>query len=253
MPNIEPVDPVELAAYVDDQLDVSRRIAVEHWLSQNPGAAADVMADLRLRDELRFLRGSDDAQGSAENEALARRLGGRLQRDGFIRRVRPLLAASLLLTIGWFAHGQVGNTTALASSTVPEYVSAALEAHYVTELRAKMHSQVRATEYDPAELLAETEIELPALPAGWVITDVQVYPSEFGASVEVAVNSGDLGAISIFAARPGKYLVAAPMTRRVGATTTAYWQLGDTAYTLVASSAPQDVARAATALFESMH
>ena len=30
MRNIETVDPLELAAYVDDQLDVSRRIEIEY-------------------------------------------------------------------------------------------------------------------------------------------------------------------------------------------------------------------------------
>ncbi|MET3925231.1 anti-sigma factor [Devosia sp. 2618] len=252
MPHSEPVDPVELAAYVDDQLDVSRRIAVEHWLSQNPSAAADVMADLRLRDELRFVRGTDEVPASLATDVLARRLNGRLQRDRIFRNLRPLMAASLLLTIGWLAHAQIGNTPALASSTVPEYVTAAVVAHHTTELRALMHSQPQATEFDPVELLARTDIMMPVLPVGWTITDVQVYPSEFGPSIEVAINTNDLGPISIFAARPGQSLTTSPMTLPVEDTTTAYWQLGPTAYALVSSAAPADVAKTATALFESM-
>ena len=253
MPKLEAVDPVELAAYADNQLDVARRIAVEHWLSQNPDAAAEVMADLRLRDELRLVHAGDEVPPSAATEALARRLGGRLQRDRIFRRVRPLMAASLLLTTGWLAHAQVGTSSVLASTEVPEYVTAAVEAHHTTELRALMHSQLQATEVDSVELLARTEITLPPLPQGWTITDVQVYPSDFGPSVEVAINADGLGAVSIFAARPGRSLVVAPITKQVEDTTTAYWQFGDVAYALVASAAPGDVTRAATTLFESLH
>ncbi len=252
MPKIETVDPVELAAYADDQLDAARRIAVEHWLSQNPAAAAEVMADLRLRDELRLAHAGDTVLRSAATEALASRLEGRLQREQVFRRVRPLLAASLLLTIGWLAHGQVGDSSAHASTSIPDYVTAAVEAHHTTELRALMHSQPPATEYDSAELLARTDIRLPELPVGWTITDVQVYPSAFGPSIEVAVNADELGAMSIFAARPGQFRVAPPITQDVEDTTTAYWQFGDVAYALVASAASRDVTRAATTLFDSL-
>jgi anti-sigma factor RsiW len=252
MPIIETIDPVELAAYADDQLDVARRIAVERWLSQNPDAAAQVMADLRLRDELRLVHVETALPASAATEALALRLGGRLQRDMFFRRVRPLLAASLLMSAGWLAHAQLGNVGALASSEVPEYVTAAVEAHYITELRAQMHSQPPATEFDSDELLARTDIRLPSLPAGWTITDVQVYPSEYGPSVEIAVNAANLGAMSIFAARPGQSLTSVPVTQRVDDTVTAYWQYGEVAYALVGSADPGEVSRAATTLFETL-
>ncbi|PLU24301.1 Fis family transcriptional regulator, partial [Sinorhizobium medicae] len=53
----EPRDPIleaDLDAYVDDQLDVARRIEVEAYLSAHPNVAARVMSDLRTRDELRL-------------------------------------------------------------------------------------------------------------------------------------------------------------------------------------------------------
>lgn len=252
MPAMETIDPIELVAYADDQLDVGRRIAVERWLSLHPQEAAKVMADLRLRDELRLVHITEPTVSTEASDVLALRLGARLQREQFFRRVRPLLAASLLVTLGWLAHGQVGNTTVLASTAVPEYVTAAVDAHHITELRALMHSQRQATEFDSAELLARTEIKLPPLPSGWVITDVQVYPSEFGPSIEVAVDAGLLGAASIFAARPGRSQFVPPVTQHVEDTNTAYWQLGEVAYALVASAEPGDVTRAATGLFESL-
>lgn len=250
----ETIDPLELAAYVDDQLDVSRRIEIEHWLSLHPEDAARVMTDLRMRDELRLALAATPAQSSPATTDLTRRLQGRLDRGAAFRRFRPLVAASFLLTVGWFAHSQFGwTTTAHASSAVPDYVTAAVEAHHITALRAGMQSQPQATSYDAAELLAQTAIRMPALPEGWQVTDVQVYPSHFGPSVELAVDAGPLGAISVFAARPGQFLVARPSTRRVDDTTTAYWQFGDIAYALVSSARPQDVAEAAGSLFDSLY
>ncbi|RVD51021.1 anti-sigma factor, partial [Mesorhizobium sp. M2D.F.Ca.ET.140.01.1.1] len=50
---VDPVTDADLDAYIDDQLDVARRIEVEAFLSARPEAAARVMSDLRTRDELR--------------------------------------------------------------------------------------------------------------------------------------------------------------------------------------------------------
>lgn len=252
MQRAEPIDPVELMAYADDQLDTRRRMAVEHWLSQNPLEAAQVLADLRLRSELRIVLAAEHAQPSTETEDLARRLNGRLHRQRLFRRIRPLLAASVLLSLGWIAHEQAGHSVAWASSAVPAYVAAAVEAHQTTELRASMHSQVQGTEYDPAELLARTQLKLPPLPQGWTITDVQVYPSGYGPSVEIAVATAEFGPVSLFAARPGQFLIMPPRTRHVEDTTTAYWQLGDVAYALVSTGHQNDVGRAATVLFETL-
>ena len=253
MPTDDNIDPLELAAYVDDQLDAARRIAVETWLSRQPELAAQVMTDLRLRDELRLALAGSEVSPKPQTGDLARRLDGRLQRGQVFRRLRPLAAASFLLSAGWVAHSQWGTLPAHASSTVPEYVTAAVEAHHITTLRAGMHSQPRVTDYDPAELLAETAIRMPALPAGWSVVDVQVYPSHFGPSVELAVEAGDLGPVSLFAARPGQFTVERPATRHVEDTTTAYWQFGDIAYALVAAAPPGEVSRAAGSLFDSLY
>lgn len=252
MPKAQPIDPVELMAYADDQLDTHRRMAVEHWLSQNPVEAAEVLADLRLRSELRIVLAGDQSRPSGATEDLARRLEGRLFRQRLLRRARPLLAASVLLSLGWFAHDQAGSSVALASSAVPAYVEAAVEAHHTTELRASMHSQIQGTAYDPDELLARTNIRLPALPQGWAISDVQIYPSDYGPSVEIALSTAEFGLVSLFAARPGPFLIMPPRTRYVEDTTTAYWQLGDVAYALVSTGQHDDVGRAATILFDTL-
>jgi anti-sigma factor RsiW len=51
---IEPITDVDLHAYVDDELPLVRRIEVEACICHHPQKAARVMADLRIRDELRL-------------------------------------------------------------------------------------------------------------------------------------------------------------------------------------------------------
>lgn len=250
----EPIDPLELAAYIDDQLDPARRIAVEHALSRDPAAAAEVMADLRVRDELRLALAGDATLHRPQTGDLVRRLQGRLDRERFFRRARPLMVASLLVAAGWLANMQFGQFNGLqASSDVPVFVADAIAANRTSSLRARMISQIEAPDYDPQELLAETAIRMPTLLTGWRVTDVQVFPSRFGPSVEMAVDAGDLGAISIFAVRPGEFLLAEPTTVAVDGTTTAYWQMGDIAYALVSKAEPRAVSAAANTLLDTLY
>lgn len=248
------IDPLELAAYIDDQLDPGSRIAIEHALSRNPAAAAEVMADLRVRDELRLALAGGETRTMPKTGDLARRLQGGLDRGRFLRRVRPLMVASVLLAAGWLANGQLGQFSSLqASSDVPVFVADAIAANRTSTLRARMISQIEAPDYDADELLAETAIRMPPLMADWRVTDVQVFPSRFGPSVEMAVEAGGLGTISIFAVRPGEFLIAEPTTMQVENTTTAYWQFGDIAYALVAQADAGEVSLAAGKLLDSLY
>ncbi|TIX79135.1 MAG: anti-sigma factor, partial [Mesorhizobium sp.] len=84
----DPVTDADLDAYVDDQLDVARRIEVEAFLSARPEAAARVMSDLRTRDELRVaLAGSKGMARPATADA-ARRLERGLARGRALRTLQ---------------------------------------------------------------------------------------------------------------------------------------------------------------------
>ncbi|RVQ47791.1 anti-sigma factor family protein [Sinorhizobium meliloti] len=84
----------DLHAYADAQLDVERRIEVEAYLSQHPQAAVQVMADLRVKAELRLAL----AEGPSPAKAMTREAAARLQRSlglrhryGALRRVAVVL------------------------------------------------------------------------------------------------------------------------------------------------------------------
>jgi anti-sigma factor RsiW len=140
----------------------------------------------------------------------------------------------------------------MSKPDVPGYVEAALQAHAVSQVRAVMASQLEAPEYDRDELLSATAIVMPTLPADWVVTDVQVYPSRFGPSVEMALDAGALGRASIFAARPGDDDRIEPTMAGHGGATLSHWQMGEIAYVLVGRAKPSDILAAAQELAHSL-
>jgi anti-sigma factor RsiW len=255
----EPVDPIaeaDLQAYVEDQLPVARRIAVETYLCHHPADAVRIIADLRVRDELRLALADMPRVARISTTDAARRLERGLARGRLFRRVRQVAAVATLIGAGWLAHaefGPVGVSEVVASGMPPTYVTDAVRAHRTTLLRAGMRSQPEAPNYDPAEIRAATAIVMPALPEDWAVTDVQVFPSTFGPSVEMAIRTGTSGRVSLFAVRPGVFDVMPATLAHQQDLTAAYWQVGDVAYALVGGGDSRELGRAATRLARSLY
>lgn len=253
---IDPVTDADLDAYVDDQLEVARRIEVEAYLSARPETAARVMSDLRMRDELRVaLAGSGGMARPATTEA-ARRLERGLAQGRIFAVLQRAAAAALLVGAGWLANGIFGPiavTKVVASTQPPAYVEEAVSAHRTTLVREAMQSQTEAPGYNADEIRAATAIVMPSLPADWKIRDVQVYPSRFGPSVEMAVETKDLGLVSLFAIRPGTFDVVKPTVAPSGDISSAYFQIGEVAYAVVGRGDAGNLDRAAEKLARTLY
>ncbi|MFD0464969.1 anti-sigma factor family protein [Microvirga aerilata] len=104
----DPITEDDLHAYVDDQLDPTRRIEVEEYLAHNPEAAARVMADLKDRDALRLAFQTELPRPREPLLEAARRLERGLAWRETGLRLRRIAAVVALIGFGWFAHGQVG-------------------------------------------------------------------------------------------------------------------------------------------------
>lgn len=243
----------DLEAYVEDQLPPARRIEVEAYLSGNPEAAMRMMADLRIRDELRLALAEMPRTVRIGTADAARRLERGLARDRLFRRFRRVAAAAVLVGLGWVAHAGLGPIGVAASAATPDYVADALRAHRTALLRAGMHSQTASAAFDPAEIRAATAISIPALPDDWKVADAQIFPATYGPSVEMAIRGGHLGTVSLFAARPGRFDVVPATLVHDGDLNAAYWQMGDVAYALVAASTTDDLGKAAERLAGSLH
>lgn len=254
-----PVDPIteaDLQAFVEDQLPAMRRIEVEAHLCEHAADAMRVMADLRIRDELRLALSAVPASDNSDTMAAARRLERGLTRGRLLRQFRRVAMTVALIGVGWFAHTLVGAPALVevaASTPPPTYVAEAIRAHRTSQLRAVMHSQPESPDYDAAEIRLATQLVVPALPEDWAITDVQIYPSSFGPSLEIALRTEAFGELSLFAVQPGS-------TTDIPVTNTwrddlaaAYWQHGSIAYVLVTRTASADLDAAASRLSSAIH
>jgi anti-sigma factor RsiW len=243
----DPITEDDLHAYVDDQLDATRRIEVEEHLAQNPEAAARVMADLKHRDTLRLAFQTDLPRPRETMLEAARRLERGLAWHETGLRLRRVAAVVALIGFGWFAHGQMGLgiTDSEASPKPPAFVEDALHSHNTALVRARMISQPEVEAYDQTEILAETGIQLPALPEGWQVRDAQVFPSRYGHSVELVVDTGDLGRVSLFAAQAPAFNVIAPTLARFDKAKAVYWQTGHLAYVLTGTGSDEAIEQAA--------
>jgi anti-sigma factor RsiW len=246
----DPITEVDLLAYVDGQLDPARRIEVEEHLAHNPQAAARIMADLKDRDALRLLHAAPLPRPTEPMLVAAGRLERALGWQELGLKLRRVAAVVALVGFGWFAHGQVGLgvTDSEASPKPPAFVEDALHSHETSLLRARMVSQPEVEDYDPAEILAETGIRLPSLPEDWQVRDAQIFPSRYGHSIEIAIDAGDLGRVSLFAAQAPAFDVIAPMPARFEKATAVYWQTGQLAYALTGTGSDKALERAALRL-----
>ncbi|NTJ32988.1 anti-sigma factor [Agrobacterium rhizogenes] len=236
MKTIDPIIDSDLDAYVDGELTVARRVEVESYLSEHPAIAAKVMADLSMRGELRMALAGEGLAARAETREAARRLERGLAYGRVLSSFQRVAAVAMLMATGWVAHTSFGAFTASevnASVPAPAFVDDAVRAYQATATRDTMKSQLGQSGYNPEEIRASTAIVLPEMPAGWRVTDAQIYPSEFGPSVEVAVDAGKGGQLSLFAIRPGNFAVQKVSHVTRDNVQAAYWQIGEVAYALI--------------------
>ncbi len=236
MIDVSTVNNADLDAYIDNQLDAAGRLRVEMFLAKNPEAAAQVMADLGVRSSLKLAMSGGEEHFRPQTREAARHLSSGLSDRQMWNSVRKVAAVGLLVSIGWLAHTSVGPSEVNASVHPPAFVEQAIRAHQTTLVRAGMQSQPEVQSYDRDEIRAATAITMPVLPEDWKVVDVQVFPSEFGPSIEAAVLTGEGTRVSLFASRPGGFAVEPVKNLNLANAEAAWWQLGDVAYAVVSST-----------------
>lgn len=249
----DPITEADLQGYLENQLPVSRRIEVEAYLSTHPDDATRIMADLRSRDEMRLAFADEPHVEHIQTLKAARRLERGLTRDRLFRQFRRAASVTALIALGWLAHAQLSPSIGAAASTMtPAYVNDAVMAHRTSALRAVMISQPETLEYDPEEIRSATHIVLPALPSDWSVRDVQIFPSSFGPSVEIALHSTTYGEISLFAVHAGAVAMIPTTLSQRDDVAAVYWQRADVAYVLVTRAPSRDLDKAAALLAQSL-
>lgn len=251
------VTEVDLQAYIDGQLDEARRIEVEDFLARHPEAAAETMATLRTMDALRLnarLNAQAQEQPSERLLASAQRLEKGLTRQARGRTVLRFASLAASVAAGLFIFTAVTpfeRHNQSAAATVA-FVDEAIDAQRTQSLRQRLSPPSPAFRYDPAKLHSETKLTMPALPATWKVTDVQVYPWHEGYSVAVTANAGELGTVTLFAAPYESDVYQGLNTTVVGDVTATFWQSGGLAYALVGQASENELQEAAEVLLASL-
>ena len=226
----------EIDAYIDGQLDTEGRFVVEDYLRLHPDMAARVMGEHGRRSALQLLardraplpsRFVDDARYAAP-----------VPKPGW-RRWGPIAGVSAMGVAAAFMAMMQGP---------PGYVDDALASHRVAGMRAGMDSQLETPTFDAREIRLATNIAVPRVPADWKVTDVQLFPTDRGPALVMALRTKDGDHLSLFTTREGNGAPERPDSVREGAHSVAYWRRGDMSYALVGDSEPAALGASAEAL-----
>ena len=245
---IDPITDDDLIAFVDGQIDPMRRLDVEAHLANNPEAAARVMAEMHDRDALRACFDRVPGPGPDRNVVLARRFDRNLRWRRVASRLKRAAAIAVLVGAGWLAHDEIGRfgvPDTLAATPDPALIADARQARAVAQLRKSIVAQGDPV-YDRARLQAVTGIDLPALPEGWRVRDIQIFPARHGTGIEIALDAGRFGEASLFATRGIRGGPATLSGSEDGDVLS--WNAGDTAYALSGPADDDALRQAATLL-----
>lgn len=239
----------EFDAYVDGELDTAARIAVEKHLCHRPEAAATVLEDLRLRDELRLFLAEGHPPAPARSIGLARELTRALGRRTVRTRLRRGLVAAVLVACGWFAHQEFDLFVdqVAAAPTAPPYADEAVEAYEA--LAAKLAAGLRA---DPELLplaapVTGGEVPMPELGPGLRFLGSDLVPWDGGVALVALHDAGDARLVTLFAAEVASFAVEPPRLAELHGRPTVFWQHGRFAYALNGALPPAELTRLARA------
>lgn len=237
---IDTIDAIEIEAYIDGELDLARRLAVEDHLSRHPTLAARVMADFRTRSALQLLAGADFTPSPALAGTIAKvRKGSRPFWHLPAMGVAAVIAATLLTT----AFLQI-------SASPPSYVSLAAASHRSINDRVSVALQ-QPISTSEQELRLVSRIAVPRLPADWRVIDIELLDTAEVPAMLIAIRTTEGHSLSILALRKHSSAPREPDAVREGSQSVAYWRRGDFSYALTGEGDPQQIDATADALADS--
>lgn len=232
----DPIGDDDLQAYVDNQLSPQRQLDVADYLAERPDAAARVFADIRTRGALKLAFEAAMPETSPRIVFAARRLQRALTWKDVRHWSTRAAGVVALIGVGWYAHWQAGAFNIPDNDDTPAFVVDAVHAYRTHLARAQTKMN------DAEEAFSKTQIAMPNLKDDWKLSDVQLYPSHAGSSIEATLQAGELGQLSLFATRTEGSHSIEPKISRSDSETTVYWQRGSMFYA-VTGKRPEKVMR----------
>ena len=231
---IEPITQTELFSYIDGQLDTADRVTVEAYLASHPEAAASVMEQLRLRNEIRLFLADEAHPPPAATEELARKLERRLGQRSIGLRLRRGLAIACLVGVGWVANaaltGQFRNP--FSPPLVPQFVDEAAEATEAMRLKLAAGDLPYPTIIPLATRHTGGVLPIPNLAGGLLLMGSDLVPWDGGAALLILYDGPGKDVVSLFAAEADGSGPTAPQVASPDGIVTVYWRTGPFVYAL---------------------
>lgn len=236
----------ELHAYIDGMLAPERIPQVESWLDRNPDAAARVAAYARQRQDIRRYLGAGATTAGEIQTRLQRKLFSRLRQRSYGRLLRGAIAATLLVTTGWIAHGALARvqsiivrpeSTVIADEAADAYAAAAGLRATMPEMLTRKPQQLATL----AKRITGRGIRLPQSPdERHVLAGGMIVPWDRGAALELVYVGARNTVVTVLigtARRPSPSVH--PHAVAVHGITIVYWTGGHVAYA-VGGTLPAD-------------
>jgi anti-sigma factor RsiW len=231
----EPITQTELLSYIDGQLDTADRVTVEAYLASHPEAAASVMEQLRLRNEIRLFLADEAHPPPAATEELARKLERRLGQRSIGLRLRRGLTVACLIGVGWAANaaltGQFRNP--FSSPLVPPpFVDEAAEATEAMRLKLAAGDLPYPMIIPLAARHTGGVLPIPDLAAGLPLMGSDLVPWDGGAALLILYDGPGKDVVSLFAAEADGSGPTAPQVASPDGIIIVYWRTGPFVYAL---------------------
>lgn len=150
---------------------------------------------------------------------------------------RRAAAILLLFGSGWLGRDLLGAFTQPAYAA--SFVDEASASYTASMARERMVSQPESTALNRSEILQTTGLSLPGIPAGWRLTDVQVYPTDTAMAVSLVMRTDKGEVVSLFETKADTPASGHPLVENRQGRSIAYWEAGPVAYALTGELGPK--------------
>lgn len=147
------------------------------------------------------------------------------------RHALRVAGIAALIASGWIARGSLGEFPQSANAST-SFIDEAAASHRTGLLRQSMVSQVESTNLDSNEIVRSTGIRLPGLPAGWIVRDVQLYPTDGAQAVALSLMTPQGEKVTLLTGRAETPAEGKPLVTRRESENIGYWEEGEQAMAL---------------------
>jgi anti-sigma factor RsiW len=225
----ERISEIELQAFVDGELDGRGRIHVLDAMLADEAVNRRILGDLRDNELQRLVAGCGSVR-----EIEPERLTPAWALAQPVAQAWPWLGAVGALLLAVIGVQALRSPSAALRSNEPVYLEEARASRVTTLLRHTMTSQPESPALNPRELQRFASLSVPMLPKGWRLQDAQLFPSDFGPSLQLTIQTPE-APILLYVMRGPTGAPRRPTVEQRSGTSTVSWSRGRDTFVLTSN------------------